>query len=204
MNLQSLNDTIRRLEEEGESLELVRLKLERINEKVRLKHINGGRGGYHGAPSIEVKVAKFWDRVKRSDSNACWPWTGCVMPFGYGRYIPIKRDRRIQTAHKFAIISSGVLVPNGMCVLHTCDNPPCCNPNHLYVGTYKQNAMDKVARGRQSRARGELCGMAKLSEDDVHFIRLSTERNARLASMFSVASGTISKIRKRQRWQHIQ
>lgn len=90
----------------------------------------------------------FWERVDQSGGvNACWPWTGRRMKAGYGRLV-IKGKH--EGAHRIAYELAVAAVPNGLFVCHHCDNPPCCNPHHLYAGTHQDNVDDKVRRGRAS------------------------------------------------------
>jgi hypothetical protein len=90
---------------------------------------------------------RLWARVVRGAVNECWPWTGSRNDFGYGR---IRRDRdTLVPAHRVAWEVSVGQIPDGLSVLHRCDNPPCCNPSHLFVGTQKENAQDMVAKGRR-------------------------------------------------------
>lgn len=77
--------------------------------------------------------------------DECWEWMGSRLPRGYGTY---GRAKNKVLAHRAALARSGVEVPKGMKVLHSCDNPPCCNPAHLRVGTQADNVTDMWARGR--------------------------------------------------------
>ena len=90
---------------------------------------------------------RFWKNVDTSDGPAgCWLWQASYDADGYGRAYDGKRGRR---AHALALeLSTGVPVPLGAYVLHSCDNPPCCNPTHLRRGTAKDNKDDATARGR--------------------------------------------------------
>lgn len=93
---------------------------------------------------------RFWARVDRSSApEACWPWTTRVGRFGYGR---LSVDRRQVHAHRVAFELSGGSIPDGFYVLHRCDNPPCCNPAHLFVGTHADNMRDRHQKGRYSPA----------------------------------------------------
>jgi hypothetical protein len=111
------------------------------------------------------------------------------------------------------VIHNGPL-PVGADILHTCDNPPCGNPEHLFPGTQADNIRDMIAKGRQSPAsiaalrelwkrRGEDHSQAKLCEADILTIRGSSEKGRVLAKRFDVHEATISKIRNRRSWKHL-
>jgi hypothetical protein len=98
-------------------------------------------------------ASRFWSKVDATGGiDACWPWTGVRIPSGYGQLWSGKRHR---PATRIAVLLSGRDIPAGMIVCHTCDNPPCVNPDHLFVGTYSDNMRDMLAkgRGRWSRVR---------------------------------------------------
>lgn len=85
--------------------------------------------------------------------DGCWEWLGYRDPGGYGKfYLNLPGHPKQVAASRAALILAGTDVPRHMYVLHTCDNPPCVNPGHLYVGNVSQNARDRTARGRSSRA----------------------------------------------------
>jgi hypothetical protein len=88
-------------------------------------------------------AARFWSRVDKS--GACWLWTLSRHDFGYGQVVVKRRPRG---AHRVAWELMNGPIPEGMSVLHRCDNPPCCNPAHLFLGTDADNAFDKVRKGR--------------------------------------------------------
>lgn len=96
---------------------------------------------------------RLWANLNMSDPDGCWEWLGARLPKGYG-FIQGTRWRgedipyRPLRAHRVAYELAVGLIPDGMYVLHRCDNPPCCNPAHLFVGTAKDNARDMVAKGR--------------------------------------------------------
>lgn len=161
----------------------------------RLRHLRAdftfvGRGalfmpqrfqaGFKGSrPRTPEEIASdFWKCVTIPTDNteqACWPWSKRVNACGYGVTSYGLAHRQVW-AMKFG------QVPKGMCVLHRCDNPPCCNPNHLFLGTQLDNIADMVAKRRQRAPR-------KLSEDDVRFIRAyHTERRV---GRGAVPKGTI-------------
>lgn len=114
----------------------------------------------------------FWRHVEKTDT--CWIWTGGKAYGGYGQMGHKENGKTIQTiAHRFSYELHKGPIPDGMVILHTCDNPPCVNPDHLSVGTQKDNIHDAIAKGR---ARRNYAGRphkpyAKLKESDVAQIR---------------------------------
>lgn len=141
-------------------------------------------------------------RIAVGAPDACWPWTGPTRN-GYGyddrRVNGVRRARR---AHRMAWAAVHGDIPEGMDVLHACDNPPCCNPRHLFLGTDADNAADRNAKGRQ--ARGEGNGRAKLTAADVATIRAASGPHTALAREHGVSAWTIAAIRRRFRWAHLE
>ena len=95
-------------------------------------------------------------------------------------------------------------IPKGMFVCHTCDNPSCCNPSHLFLGTPKDNSDDKVNKGRQTK--GEDIHSSKFTEDEIIEIRsrLQNEGTRKLAKEFGVSRTTMKCIKKRKTWGHVE
>ena len=92
-------------------------------------------------------------------------------------------------------------IPKGMVIMHTCDNPPCINPEHLRLGTHQDNIADCVNKGRQPR--GVINAKAKLTEQQILDIRNSTAKAKDLAIDYEVTKGHIYKIKSRRFWKHI-
>lgn len=89
---------------------------------------------------------RFWPRLDQSGGpEACWPWTGSRTRTGYGK---CSVDGRHVAAHRLAWQLTNGPIPDGLHVLHRCDNPPCCNPGHLFLGTHTDNVRDMLAKGR--------------------------------------------------------
>lgn len=136
---------------------------------------------------------RFWSKVQKS--NDCWVWTGRKTKFGYGM-ASIKR-RRIDT-HRLSWEMHNGLIPKGMCVLHKCDNPPCVRPDHLFLGTQKDNVNDMV---QKERATSSLCAK------DVREIRALYAGGGvtmkAIGAQFGIHKGTVRGIIKRLRWAHI-
>jgi hypothetical protein len=141
--------------------------------------------------------------------DECWPWLGCVKKGdAYGSIRLDGRDAGIITAHRASMeMTLGEPIPDGMCVLHRCDNPPCVNPKHLFLGTAADNVADMDAKGRRAPRHGVFCGHAKLSEEDVReILKYPRTRGSgvALARMYSVTPAAISAVRKGKNWSHAQ
>jgi hypothetical protein len=92
-----------------------------------------------------VTEAEFWSFVDRRSADACWHWTGRKTTRGYGQ---IQGEGSWTGAHRRAYSLTKGEIPDGHYVCHTCDNPPCCNPAHLFIGTPQDNVDDMIAKGR--------------------------------------------------------
>ena len=88
---------------------------------------------------------RLWERVDRSGD--CWLWTGAITGVGYGH---IYADGRLAYTHRLAYELTYGPIPEGLFVCHHCDNPPCCRPEHLFLGTAQDNQSDMAAKGRAS------------------------------------------------------
>lgn len=89
---------------------------------------------------------RFWPRVDKSGD--CWLWTGARMKNGYGVVWLAEPIGRMGLVHRVAWELTNGPIPDGLFACHRCDNPPCCNPDHLFLGTVRDNALDMVAKGR--------------------------------------------------------
>lgn len=105
--------------------------------------------------------------------------------------------------HRLIWIETNGPIPEGLCVCHRCDNPPCCNPAHLFLGTKKDNTQDALRKGRLYTARGEDNANSKLTRNDVRDIRASHDTQQRLADRFGVSPTLIWLIRQRRAWRHV-
>lgn len=149
---------------------------------------------------------RFWSHVAIGSESECWTFVGASHPFGYGCF---NLNGKTRIAHRIASqIAEGRPIPDGICVLHRCDNPPCCNPAHLFRGTRVDNNADMRAKNRHSNpprnnVKGERNGHAKLSEHAVISIRerrAAGERVGNLAAEFGVNHSLISMVVARKRW----
>ncbi len=124
--------------------------------------------------------ARFWSKVDQGGGpEACWPWTAARFAAeGVGSYGAFWLNGRNEKAHRVAfLLTRGDL--GGQLVLHACDNPPCCNPAHLRLGTHADNSADAVDRGRQ--VRGARVGLAKLTDEAARSIREARTRRCACA-----------------------
>lgn len=141
----------------------------------------------------------FWNKVKKYKN--CWEWTGCLS-HGYGS---LKVNGKRFIASRFSYELHYGKIPKGKFVLHKCDNPACIRPEHLFLGTQKDNVRDSVSKGRNMV--GEKQNFAKLTNEKVIEIRsLYSKGNisqTELGKKFNVHQHTISCLVRRQTWKHI-
>ena len=115
----------------------------------------------------QARVSKFLSLVDRSGGpDACWPWTASKRRKGYGR---IRIGGPAFVASRVAYLIGFDVDPGSLLVLHRCDNPPCCNPAHLFLGTHQENMTDSVTKGRRAGVRADRCirGHLKLGDRSV-------------------------------------
>jgi hypothetical protein len=88
----------------------------------------------------------FWSKVDRRQPDECWPWRAGRFEYGYGHF---KMNGKDWHSHRLAYELSSGEIPAGIFVCHHCDNPPCCNPKHLFLGTPEDNVRDMIDKGRR-------------------------------------------------------
>lgn len=173
---------------------------------------------------------RLLERSIINTTTGCREWQRCRSPKGYGQLGFRGRQMHAHRASYEVFIGP---IPAGLWVLHKCDNPPCINPEHLFLGTNADNVADKVAKGRATAPtgdahysrtnperlargdrhgsklhperwrRGETHGSAKLTETDVRAILASTDSCKSLGRFYGVSDVLISLIRRRKAWRHI-
>lgn len=146
---------------------------------------------------------RLMSRVTKRSSSECWPNTYVCQskaePYGAMRVMGKKR-RCSRVMYEFMCGP----IPEGMSVMHTCDNPPCVNPAHLRLGTHHENMLDRMRKNRGGNRRGERNGRCKLTESDVRAIRASSEPNREWARKLGVTATLIKSIRTRKVWKHVE
>ncbi|RYE67377.1 MAG: HNH endonuclease [Oxalobacteraceae bacterium] len=147
---------------------------------------------------MKENKTKFLERTK--EVNGCWEWQGLRCPRGYGR---TTLNRKQMPAHRASWVIHKGEIDGGLFVLHKCDNKPCVNPSHLYLGTHVENARDRAERGQA--ASGERSGRAKLSVIQVAAIKEALAAGSSCASLgreYGVHRQTIHKIKNGENWYH--
>jgi hypothetical protein len=127
----------------------------------------------------------------------CFEYTGSRDDSGYGL---IKFEGKTQRTHRVIWTLINGAIPEGMMVLHKCDNPPCCNPDHLFLGTQDDNMKDMVSKGRQANQSGEKNGNNVLNKETVEKIRSEKGTLISVASKYGIGKSTVSLIRRREYW----
>ena len=154
-----------------------------------------------------MDATTFWAKVKIGSERECWPWQASKSPGGYGR----TGSRRLPyNAHRAAWLFIYGEIPRDMLVLHYCDNPSCCNPMHLWLGTQKDNLADMTKKGRRRfdyrKTRGENNYNAKLATHHIdeirHWLDLGYSQEY-IARNYAISQTHVSRIKLKKTWKHI-
>jgi hypothetical protein len=144
----------------------------------------------------------FWSHLNKKE-NGCWEWSHRRNPSGYGT---LKVMNKHALAHRIAWEIAVSEIPENLCVLHRCDNPSCCNPAHLFLGTREENNADKMSKGRHVSLNGTKHPRTYISEDKVKEIRRMAESkipHRRIAQHFNMPYQTVYSIISRASWKHV-
>lgn len=150
---------------------------------------------------------RFWSHVAKSGD--CWEWVGTRRREGYGLFWNGERQVR---AHRFAWELEEGPIPEGKSLCHSCDNPPCVRPSHLFVGTQRENLEDMTRKGRRSTPfrdqdqRGSKNRYAKLTDEQVAHIKgmaAAGHYQDDIAARFGISRANVSYI-SRKTWAHVQ
>lgn len=162
-------------------------------------------------PKLEPVEARFWSKVAIvDDDHSCWEWQAATVSDGYGgfswRHAPHPLLTGLSGAHRVAFYLINGFVPEHTC--HTCDNPPCVRPSHLFAGTVQENIADRHAKGRSkgSVQIGEANHNTKLTEEAVLAIRTAVaagEPEVAVADRYGISRPAVTLIRQGATWAHV-
>ena len=157
--------------------------------------------GIASFPDADIHLSKIRSNTTIDEKTGCWEWTGRVNQRGYAEVMIQKRHLYV---HRVSFVIHHRPLQNGELVLHKCDNTRCCNPAHLYAGSYADNAKDAMARGRNTR--GELQAASRLTDDLVLAMRRLAATGMTLceiARRYNETRHTVWKVVRGKRWAHL-
>ena len=160
------------------------------------KDVKTGRGKWI---RTKIPAGELFEKKFRKTNLGCWEWQSAKDGFGYGAF---RFSGKTVKAHRFSWEFYIGDIPNGLCVLHRCDNPGCVNPDHLFLGTRTDNAKDRDKKGRCASKEKHYC--AKLSEEQVKTIRnmwINGMKGAEIAKLYGVDQSNISRIVNNKAWK---
>lgn len=169
-----------------------------------LKEYRKPRKPYSGRTYDQLMV-DIIARIDRSAGpNGCWIWTRGKTRFGYGDVV---FKGKLMKIHRLVWTLTTGPIPPELELCHRCDNPPCCNPNHLFPGTHKENMRDMFRKGRRITAIGERAGSAKLTAEKVILLRKLYATGkfsfSSLGTQFGVSKTQARSIVKGRKWKHL-
>lgn len=156
-------------------------------------------------PKPKPMEDRFWEKVRKT--RRCWLWTGTKNNMGYGTFMRVSPKKEL--AHRVAWYIAHGELPGAARVLHTCDNPACVRPDHLFLGTMRDNSQDMLAKGRNKYVAhpGEANGQAKLTEGQVREMRekyaAGGVTQAQLAKEYEISQALAHFVVTRKAWKHV-
>lgn len=150
----------------------------------------------------EKQISRFWSSVAKTDT--CWEWQKYCNPNGYGI---TSFATKLYAAHRVAYFLTTGIDPGELFCCHTCDNPKCCNPSHIFLGTQKDNMRDMATKGRNVMPRGSAHAKSKVTEDQVREIRrrhATGERCTDLAREFGMSKTALMYIYQRKSYPDVE
>jgi hypothetical protein len=153
---------------------------------------------------IATPEFRFWSKVVVGNKDDCWPWTASLFHDGYGEF---GLNGKVVRAHRYSYELAHGQIPDNQLVLHSCDNPPCVNPNHLFLGDDLVNSHDMFSKGREKRLPGILNGNSVLDDATVIEIRHLSDsgmKGTEIASIIGVHKNTVYNVLNNKYWKHVR
>lgn len=160
------------------------------------------RGVKSRARVYETDADRLWPRVEKRGEDECWPYAGTRTAAGYGK-VHIGHGAWVR-AHRLAWIVTNGQIPAEMEVCHECDNPPCCNPRHLFLGTHADNMADMSLKGRANVAVGSAHYKAVINEDIAREIRAAVsagETQLAVAKRLGISKNIVHQVVHNVTWK---
>ena len=160
-------------------------------------------------PMTQDRIDKFWSYIDKKESDQCWVWTGAKSTAGYGVFLA-KPGRVYISSHRIAFALSRNQEPKN-CICHTCDNPPCCNPDHLFDGSDQDNSFDMWRKGRANNYQQKLTPakvleirqLYPLPQDGKHRPLRQSPSYSETAKKYGVKLLTIYNVANFKTWRHV-
>lgn len=171
-----------------------------------------GHIGFRPGGKIRISELTFEENIERIKKyfekyvirqEGCWDWKGIIEHTGYAKLgirPPIK-------AHRASWIIYRGDIPLNMCICHTCDNRKCTNPEHLWLGTHKENIQDKIKKGRTNAPKGTRARHAILNDEKVKEIKIMLQNGltcSEIGRQYKVSRKIISRIKNNETWKHVE
>jgi len=141
-------------------------------------------------------LSDFWKQIEKGGPNDCWIWKGPVQTGGYGRF---GYKGVHYSTHRLAYILANGKIPKGMHVCHKCDNPPCCNPAHLFLGSRSDNRIDCVLKGRDPKAK---LNPQKVLE--IRSLRVNGMSTRNIAKQINISRWVVKDVLDGKKWNYIK
>ena len=157
-------------------------------------------------------LEEYLSRIDKLSEDECWEWTGGTYRGGYGMYGRFYyKGKRILPAHRISYLIYKGTIPEGKKILHSCDNPPCCNPKHLSAGTQLENVTQMWSRGRGKSTVGADQWGTSLSDEGAMRIynhpmddkNYKWHEYARIGTLYGVSDQVVARIKDKKTWRHI-
>jgi hypothetical protein len=157
----------------------------------------------HAMQGLPVDVR--FERLHTKTEGGCWEWKGSLDQDGYGVFHGVFNDVLYKRAHRFSWAFHSLSdIPKGMMVCHSCDNPKCVNPGHLWLGSAAENHDDMVAKGRRRSQAGEASHRAKVTEEQARAILADARPYSEIAAAYGLKISSVSSIKNRVSWSHLK